>query len=77
MLEFIAGVAVGLVVLFFVICWIGKKDQERQTLEVMDYEDEIADDVCMCGDAMKNHGSAFDTGHSPISMRDHYTRGTE
>jgi hypothetical protein len=30
---------------------------------------DIPDDVCCCGDDMKNHSSPFLCGHTPKSMR--------
>lgn len=74
MLDYIAGLSVGLVGLYFLIVWIGKKDDERRALELADEEDSIPDDTCMCGDAMKNHDSPLNCGHSPVSMRAHYLR---
>ena len=31
-------------------------------------------ECCMCGEWMDQHGSAMDTGHMPVSMRDYYNR---
>lgn len=31
------------------------------------------DDVCMCGDSMKNHDSPLSCGHVPVSMADYYS----
>ena len=36
----------------------------------MSADSEDGDDVCMCGEALKNHGVA--AGHSPVSRNDYY-----
>ncbi len=32
--------------------------------------------TCMCGDSMENHASPLTCGHSPVSERDHYAKGS-
>lgn len=55
-----------------------EEDHERYLGLLMsgdaDPMDDIPYDTCMCGDAMKNHDSPLNCGHSPLSMRDHYLR---
>jgi hypothetical protein len=34
-------------------------------------------EVCMCGDYMKDHDNGMWSGHSPVSMHDYYSRRTD
>lgn len=36
-----------------------------------------SDDVCCCGDSMKNHQNPFDAGHMPVSALAYYLSGKE
>ena len=53
-----------------------KEAKERiKELEVFIETASVSSGVCMCGEEMENHSSAYDCGHEPVDMWDYHKEG--
>lgn len=49
-------------------CYARLQELDAAAIELVSLGD---DDVCCCGEAMSNHSSPYDCGHSPVSALEH------